>query len=298
MRRSKGSGSVFKHGAVWWIKYYLNGKPIRENSQCRLEADAKKILRQRLGQITVGRFVGLQPERVTVNELAEDIRADYSVNERASKEDLEFRLKHLLPYMGHLRAHEVGTDLIKQYVAQRQQEKATNATINREMAALKRMFNLGIQAEKIHRKPYVPSLTENNVRKGFFEHAEFVSFRNAIADELKPLVTFAYYTGWRKGEILSLRWNQVDLESQTVRLDPGTTKSGEGRVVILDGELLEVMQSQWAKRKVADIPNQNPTLICQYVFHRKGRPIKDFREAWQVACKAVGLDGRIFHDCC
>lgn len=165
MRRSKGSGSVFKHGAVWWIKYYLNGKPIRENSQCRLEADAKKLLRQRLGQITVGRFVGLQPERVTVNELAEDIRADYSVNERASKEDLEFRLKHLLPYMGHLRAHEVGTDLIKQYVAQRQQEKATNATINREMA-LKRMFNLGIQAEKIHRKPYVPSLTENNVRKG------------------------------------------------------------------------------------------------------------------------------------
>lgn len=210
---------------------------------------------------------------MTVNELAQDIRADYSVNGRASKEDLEFRLNHLLPYFGHIKTHELGTDLIKQYIAQRQQEKATNATINREMAALKRMFNRGIQAEKIHRKPYVPLLSENNVRKGFFEHAEFISFRNAIAEEL--LVTFAYCTGWRKGEILSLRWNQVDLDSRTVRLDPGTTKSGDGRVVVLDGELLEIMESHWAKRKVAEMPGQGPTLICQYVFHRKGRPIKD-----------------------
>ena len=47
---------------------------------------------------------------------------------------------------------------------------------------------------------------------------------------------------------------------------------------------------------MADLPGQSPTLICQYVFHRSGRPIKDFREAWQVACKSVGLEGRIFHD--
>jgi hypothetical protein len=45
MRRSKGSGSVFKHGAVWWIKYYFNGEPIRENTQCKLETDAKKVLK-------------------------------------------------------------------------------------------------------------------------------------------------------------------------------------------------------------------------------------------------------------
>ena len=53
------------------------------------------------------------------------------------------------------------------------------------MAALKRMFNLGIQAEKIYRKPYVPMLAENNVRKGFFEHAEFMAFRARFSAELK-----------------------------------------------------------------------------------------------------------------
>lgn len=51
MRRSKGTGSHYKHGAVWWIKYYLNGRPIRENTHFKVEADAKKLLKQRIGQI-------------------------------------------------------------------------------------------------------------------------------------------------------------------------------------------------------------------------------------------------------
>jgi hypothetical protein len=67
------------------------------------------------------------------------------------------------------------------------------------------MHSLGLQAEKIYRKPYIPMLQENNVRKDFFEHGEFMAFRNALPDYMKPVVTFAYYTGWRKQEILSLK---------------------------------------------------------------------------------------------
>ena len=54
----------------------------------------------------------------------------------------------------------VGTDAVKKYIAQRLKAGVGNATVNRELAALKRMFNLGIQAEKIHRKPYTPMLEE------------------------------------------------------------------------------------------------------------------------------------------
>ena len=158
------------------------------------------------------------------------------------------------------------------------------------------MYNLRLQSETIHRKPYIPMLKENNARKGFFEHGEFVAFRNALPEYLQPLVTFAYYTGWRKQEILSLKWNQVDLNARTVRLDVGTTKNDKGRLIVLDGELLETMQGQWERRKVAEIPGQSPTLLCPYVFHRDGKPIRDFREAWAKARKETGLTAKILHD--
>jgi integrase len=74
------------------------------------------------------------------------------------------------------------------------------------------------------------------------------------------------------------------------------TKNKEGRVIVLDGELLQVIEAQWEKRKVVEIAGQGTALICSYVFHRSGRPIRDFREAWTVACKAVGLEGKIPHD--
>ena len=139
-------------------------------------------------------------------------------------------------------------------------------------------------------------LKENNVRTGFFEHGEFVAFRGELPDDLQPVATFAYYTGWRKQNILDLMWSQVDLKALTARLHPGTTKNDAGQMVILDGELLEVIQKQWERRKVAEIPGQSPTLLCPYVFHRNGKRIRDFRKAWNKAREATGLATKILHD--
>ena len=97
-------------------------------------------------------------------------------------------------------------------------------------------------------------LEEHNVRQGFFERAEFLAFRAAFPDYLKPVVTFAYYTGWRRGEILGLKWRQVDLETKSLRIEGEATKNKKARTIALDGELLEAIQGQWEKRKVADDP--------------------------------------------
>jgi len=296
MKPRRGTGSIYKRGDVYWVKYYRNGRAYRESANSDKERDARKILKKRLGEIALSRFNGPEAERVTVRILSQDLLNDYRTNGKGSLEGVEYRLKHLLPMFGDFKAHEVGTDLVRKYIAMRQEEKASNATINRELAALKRMFNLGIEAEKIYRKPHIPMLQENNIRKGFFEHGEFVALRKALTDDLQPVVNFAYYTGWRKREILSLRWSQVDLAAKAVRLEPGTTKSGEGRSIMLEGELLETMRKQWERRIVAKISGQSPTLLCSYVFHRKGQPIRDFSDSWETACKATGLTGRLFHD--
>jgi integrase len=294
-RRRRGEGCVYLRGRVWWIKYPLNGEMIPESSGSDKESDARKLLKRRLGEIVIGRFVGPDAEKVTVSELADDVVNDYRINDKDSNK-AERSARRIKDFFGGYKAHSVGTDLVRKYIAQRQAEGAANATINRELAFLKRGFNLGIQAEKILRKPYIPMLKENNVRTGFFEHGEFVAFRGALPDYLQPVATFAYYTGWRKQNILDLMWNQVDLNARTVRLNPGTTKNDAGQMVILDGELLDVIRVQWEKRKVVQIPGQSPTLLCPLVFHKDGKPIKDFRDAWNKAREATGLTTKILHD--
>ena len=280
MKRKKGDGSIFLRGAVWWIKYYRNGKPYRETSGSGKESDARKLLKKRLGEIALGRFVGPDAERVTIRELGEQYLTDYRINGRKSLEKAEDMISRvnengkgkdspLMAFFGDCKAHTLGTDWVNAYISLRLEQGAANGTINRELAALKRMFNLGLKSERIHRKPYIPMLKENNVRKGFFEYGEFIALRDALPDCLKPVVTFAYYSGWRKQEILSLRWNQVDVNARTVRLEPGTTKNDKGRLLVLDGELLETIQTQWERRKVAEIPGQSPTLLSSCVSSKR-----------------------------
>ena len=130
----------------------------------------------------------------------------------------------------------------------------------------------------------------------FFERAEFLAFRNALPDYLTPVVTFAYFAGWRRQEILSLKWSQVDLATKSVRIEGESTKNHKARTIALDGELLEAIQSQWERRKVGEIPGEAPALLCQYVFHRNGKPLGDFRDAWDKSLKETGLTGKILHD--
>jgi integrase len=84
--------------------------------------------------------------------------------------------------------------------------------------------------------------------------------------------------GWRRGEMLGLQVRQVDLQARTIRLDPGTTKNGEGREVVMTPEVEELMRTAAAKKKPTDS-----------VFTREdGKPIKDFRGAWRNLCVRAG----------
>ena len=123
--------------------------------------------------------------------------------------------------------------------------------------------------------------------KGFFEHHEtFLALIEALPEHLKPMVTFAYSTGWRKEEILGLQWNQVDLREGAVGLEPGETKNQEGLTVYLESELLEMMKDLHLKRR----------LDCPYVFQRNGRKIRDFRYSWKKALRKAGVPTMVFHD--
>lgn len=118
-----------------------------------------------------------------------------------------------------------------------------NASINLELANLKRIYTLAMQAGKVLQRPHVPMLKEDNVRTGFFERAQFEGVRARLKPPLAQAVTLAYYTGWRvPSEVLTLEWHQVDRKACVIRLEPGTTKNRDGRRFTY-GELTEVREA-------------------------------------------------------
>jgi integrase len=94
-------------------------------------------------------------------------------------------------------------------------------------------------------------------------------------------------------EVQKLHWRQVDLGVGAVRLDPGTTKNDEGREFPFTKELRVLLEAQKAKTEALQ---RERGIICPWVFHRAGKPIKYFRRSWKTACKNAGLPGRIPHD--
>lgn len=282
-------GAIYKRGNVYWLKYYCDGKPIRESTKSDKKAVAINMLKAREGEIAQGKIPSAYFEKVTFDALAKGLLLDYQVNGQRSAYTVEKMInKHLSPAFGGVKVTSITTDRIKRYIAQRLEQGAANATINRELAALKRMFNLGARSTppKVPHVPYIPMLKENNTRKGFFEHEEFLAMQKALPESLRGLVSFAYKTGWRFGEITGLTWDRVDLREGVVRLEAGESKNAEARNVYLDDELLSVLKAQMRKRHLG----------CQHVFHREGRPIKNITAAWTKACDDAGVTGRLFHD--
>lgn len=286
-------GSIYKRGGVFWIKYYRNGKPYRESTKSEKETDAKRLLKHREGEISQGKIPGVYFDKVRFDELAEDFVSDYRINEKKSLVRAERSVNHLKRSFEGCRMTDVNTPRIRRHVEMRIQEGAENATINRELAALKRIFNLGAKQTppKVDRVPFIPMLKENNVRKGFFEEGEFQALRKALPSYLQGFVTFAYKTGWRVSEIEGLTWSQIDLGNGIVRLESGQTKNDEGRMVHLDAELQAIFQAQWDARKERE-------KLTPYVFvNEEGTDcIKDFRGAWAKACEDAEIGKRLFHD--
>lgn len=294
-RKYKRKDGTMAESAVFWIKYYRNGIPMRESSGSEKETVARSLLRQREGDIERGLPITPRAGRVRFGELVEDLLNDYRVNGRRSLRNVERIITlHLKPFFDGRRVASITTADVRCFIVERQEAGAANAEINRELAALKRAFNLGIQAGKLLHKPYIPMLQEDNVRSGFFERGQFEAVRDRLALPLRAVVSFAYVTGWRiPSEVLTLQWRQIDFDGGTVRLDAGTTKNREGRVFPITRELRTLLETQ---RDYTRTVEREQGIICPWVFHRHGKRIRNLYGAWDSACTAAGCPGRIPHD--
>jgi integrase len=297
-----GHSIEIREQRTWWIKYQLGGRPQCVSSGSDKKRVAEDLLKEREGDVVKGMPITAQIGKIRVEEAAEDLLNDYRTNKKRSLRTIELRIKkHLTPFFGGRRMTGIGTALTRVFVTRRQAAGAANASINRDLIALKRMFTLALQGGKLMVRPYIPLLKENNIRRGFFEPAQFQSVRNHLPAHMRGIVEFANVTGWRTpSEILPLEWRQVDMQAGEVRLDPGTTKNDDGRVFPFTSALRRVLEDQ---QKVADTLKREQGIIARYVFcyttgQKAGQRITEsgFNKAWRKARVAAGCPGRIPHD--
>ena len=219
--------------------------------------------------------------------------SDYRVRRVKSLASVLSHLKPLRNHFGDWRAMDITFRAIETYITTRREDEKSNATINRELELLRRALRLAHDRQLLPSIPKVRVLPENNTRQGFFERLDLETVVTALPAYLRDFTRFAYLTGWRKGEITSLKWTDVDRDAGAIRLRPEAAKTGRGRTVMLEGDLAELIDRRWEARLFEKNGNVR---IAAVVFHRDGEPVGDFRKAWATACKAAGVPDKLFHD--
>jgi len=252
---------------------------------------AQQLLRVRLGQVAAGNAPPAGYPRIRYENLRDALLRDYAANRRRwlriAKNGNSYicGISTLNAFFKSFRVVDITTDVLREFVEKHQRSGAANGTINRSLALLRRMFRLAVRDGKLRDVPYFPMLKEASPRNGFLEHREYQKLRQELPQYLRPILAMGYYAGMRLGEILKLRWINVDLTNAEVRLESGTTKNNEPRTIPLTRELLEMLRIE---REL------NPN--GEFVFTRAGKPVGSFRKAWGSAAKRAGQPSLLFHD--
>jgi integrase len=300
----RGDGRVFLRGKTYWCAYYVRGEEVRESTKVavdgtpKAEKRAHKFLKKRLAQVETKTYIGPSEERISFEDLVSSYLSEYKVSGLRSPETAELRVKHLRRHLGLFHALDITPTRLKEYQKTRLAEGASGATVNRELAALRRAFAIAVEDERLSRIPPFPKrIEEATPRQGFLEHADYLAIRSHLREEYADALDFAYHSGWRKREIFRLQWSRVDLDGNVLHLDPKDSKNKQGRTLPIMPPLREVLLRRQAKRAVeveekdAKSENSKPTTrrLSPYVFHVAGRPIGDWRKAWASACIAAGF---------
>jgi integrase len=291
MPKTNGAGTIYQRGNIWWVQVYIDGKPIIQSSKSKKKSEAVKLRNKLLAKKERGELSGGRPEKVLIGELLDDVLTS-DIKESTRYIWKKVIAKNIRPFFGKLRAQRLSTDHMDEYRKKRKAAGRSDSTVNRELSILRTSFHNARKRTppKVYTVPYFPMMQETTVRKGFLTDEQYAVLRDALPDELKALFVTAYISGIRKGELLAIAWPQVDFETCTITLEHGETKNQEARSVpIVAGDMRDLLLKAKHERD-AGYPRS------PWVFSRGGAPIKDFRWAWDEACKIAGVPDLNFHD--
>jgi integrase len=295
MAKQRNRG-IYRRGGIWWIRYAgIDGRIIRESSRSNKFKAADDLLLQRRSEIKEGN----QPEirRITnhtFKELAEEYEK-WAERQRSFKSKQGF-IGQLNEVFGNLPLRRFNSMLIEQFQTERMQRGNKPATVNRLVATVKHMFTKAVEWDMVEEQTLkrirkAKLLEENNRRLRYLSKEECQALINACNDHLRPIVITALNTGMRKGEILNLKWDNVDLKHGFILLDQ--TKNGERREVPINLTLKETFTELFQGTK--DRPRR---IDVPYVFYDPptGKPYRDVKRSFNTALKKTKITDFHFHD--
>lgn len=222
------------------------------------------------------------------------ILLDYQLNGRATIGRAQGSLAHLFSFFGDTPLRSIAARS-GDYASHRLNEGAAPGTVKVELMMMSRGFTLAMRAGFLRYRPQIVSIRVSNTRRSWITEAMLDSILAHLPVDARDVAEMAYLSGWRKSEVLHLRWENVDPENRVIRLEPGTTKNGDGRVFPYAAfPRLERLIG----RRLRKTLEQESRLGCKIatVFHRRGRPMRGLRYSWELACRRADLEGIVFHD--
>ena len=283
----------------YYIEYRDKGKKYREHIGPS-KSLALTVLAKRKVEIAEGKFLEKKEEVVRIK--FEDIADEYyelhcKVNNKksfntADKHNIK-ALKDFFSgcYLDEITVHKVQTFKSERSRAYRTLKDGsakviTPTTVNRQLTCLKSIFNKAIAWGKFSGANPVKSIKfykENNGRLRFLEKDEINKLLDNCNLSIRPIVAVAVNTGMRKGEIMGLKWRDIDFKRNIVHL--ANTKNGEKREIPLNETIINTLNI---------VPKHSES---ELIFVKdNGQSYGDFKKSFFTACIKSGIKSFRFHD--
>ena len=281
---------LVKRGNVWWMSFSYQGRQVRKSTGTSDRRLADAILSKVKVQIVEGNFFDrLEEQERTFGELMDRYEREHIVK-RASHRSFRGYVRRLRAFFGDRTLAEITPRLIVDYKNQRLSAGKAPATVNRELSAIRKAYNLAVREWEWCRSNPVSRVSmekENNKRDRWLSDEEEGRLLDACTPWLKNLVLFALCTGMRMGEILELTWRGVDFIRRTVTVF--RSKNGERRTIPLNQTVLAVLKE---KAKVRSIRTD-------LVFCSKAQTLLEgghLRRSFRLALTKAKIEDFHFHD--
>lgn len=276
---------IYQRKSAWYLDYSHNGRRVRKRVGTSKKM-AELALKEIELKIVKGEFLGIiEPKKILFDELCEEY-LEFSKANKTRRSYLRDKtsVKYLLRNFTGKATSSITAHDLEIYKNERK-SKVKPASVNREISCIKHMFTKAVQWAYLKEHPFhsVKKFREPPGRVRYLTNDDIEKLLNCCAEHIRQIVIVALNTGMRRGEILNLRWTDIDMKNRTITIKK--SKNNELRTIPINDTLYRTLKEI------------GPQLNNQYLFSNEdGKHFVTIKTGFRGALKRAGIKDFRFHD--